>query len=731
MFVYGDMSTQWVVAKDYPSSNVKSFTSSFTLYWRLITNPTSTTNHIIEFGCTCKATGYVTIGFGHEPTSGMKNADVMFGYFDKTTSKVVIQDAWVTSKSSIPTIDTKDDFLQRNGGQQGGVTHLKWTRYLNTGDTKDKVIPYGTMLVSWAYHSSSTSISATHTNQGKSVSINFQLVAPGSGGSNNNTGGSGNGTNPVDNGGSMDDDENGLGEIFTTNVFRFHLVVTGAIAIPLMIIGLIYSVILPYFKPNMFTDLLFYRKFTKIFPYKILDYLNPILEMTLGEFIIVISYIIVNAAWFAYGYLNADSEKVSKAFAQVNIFNFSIVLIPVTRYSALQAIFGISFERSLKYHKWIGLLAFASVTAHGIAMLIEYGDGFDWNFMMSVNNDEYPLFGVIAWIAMLFLVLLSFEPIRRKLWELFYYSHILLVLITFGFSIAHGKGFWRLLPMMGISIILYLFDLFLRFVIGYALPTELVKLEYHEECQTTICTFRKKYLSIKNANLATFIFVYIPSISLYQYHPITISNSYRNELENTIEFTCHIKNIGTGWSAKLAQLAQNDAKNGHQIKRTVRVEGGYGNLSIPLLSYNTIVLFGGGVGITPIYALYHLLLQQQTEKKRKIYIFWTVREEKMLSLFPDFFKAVDEGIYLQFYVSKPLPKDDLEKGNQLQDERIVKGNRLNVKSLLERVRKETKDDFVGVFACGPSKMITDIHNACWDCSSLTTAFHLHKEEFEF
>jgi predicted ferric reductase len=106
-------------------------------------------------------------------------------------------------------------------------------------------------------------------------------------------------------------------------------------------------------------------------------------------------------------------------------------------------------------------------------------------------------------------------------------------------------------------------------------------------------------------------------IGILQWHPFSISSSPENEY-----LECHIKNMGSGtWTGRLC------------VNKTVSVlvDGPYGNPSIEIDRYATLVLCAGGIGITPVASIVSYLKKQRTIKQNKIVLVWVVREEKEIS----------------------------------------------------------------------------------------------------
>ena len=116
------------------------------------------------------------------------------------------------------------------------------------------------------------------------------------------------------------------------------------------------------------------------------------------------------------------------------------------------------FERALFYHKLSALFTILAGALHGLIALELSGCGSvgekggrrrkhtgatapqctqTYSFSTLVTDDT-AVTGLVFEGAMLMLVLTSIPPIRRALFEVFYYLHILLLLLAAVFGLIHG-----------------------------------------------------------------------------------------------------------------------------------------------------------------------------------------------------------------------------------------------------------------------------------------------------
>lgn len=173
--------------------------------------------------------------------------------------------------------------------------------------------------------------------------------------------------------------------------------------------------------------------------------------------------------------------------------------------------------------------------------------------------------GELALLSGLLMWLTTFPRIRRKFFELFFYTHYLYIPFIFFFVIHVGISYaCIMLP----SFYLFIIDRYLRFlqsrqgvrlVSARVLPCETVELNF-----------------LKSGGLSytptSIMFLNVPSISKMQWHPFTISSSSSLEPET---LSVIIKGEGS-WSRKLFQTLSSPSS---LDRLHVSIEGPYGPAS--------------------------------------------------------------------------------------------------------------------------------------------------------
>nr|KYP77111.1 hypothetical protein KK1_021382 [Cajanus cajan] len=300
-------------------------------------------------------------------------------------------------------------------------------------------------------------------------------------------------------------------------------------------------------------------------------------------------------------------EKLSTAasiFGVVGNICLAFLFFPVARGSCMLPLLGLTSENSIKYHVWIGHMTMLLFTFHGICYIIVWAAIHKISSMLEWNNTGISIVaGEIALLSGLFLWIATIPCVRRKCFELFFYSHHLYILfmVFFGFHVG-VSGIFFILP----GFYLFLVDRCLRFlqsrrqvrlVSARVLPCEAVELNFSKGYGLTY-------------NPTSVMFVNVPSISKLQWHPFTITSNSNLERD---KLSVVIKSEGT-WTKKLYQLLSPPSTVDHLV---VSVEGPYGPVSTNYLRHDTLVMVSGGSGITPFISIIRELIYLNTTFKYK------------------------------------------------------------------------------------------------------------------
>ncbi|KAL0012952.1 hypothetical protein SO802_000021 [Lithocarpus litseifolius] len=315
----------------------------------------------------------------------------------------------------------------------------------------------------------------------------------------------------------------------------------------------------------------------------------------------------------------------------IGLYCLAFLFLPVARGSILLRLIDIPFEQAIRYHVWLGHLTMLLFTLHGLLFVIAWTiegtllqEMLQW---VDLGISHFP--GVISLVAGLLMWMTSLHLVRKKKFELFYYTHQLYVIFIV-FLALHVGSFLFCISAGG--IFLFILDRFLRFCQSRK-TVDIISIKYLP-CGTVELMLSKP--ANLQYNALSFIFLQVREISWQQWHPFSVSSS---PLDGKYHLSVIIKVIGE-WTEKLRGNILNssgvDLNLRPQTMITASIEGPYGHELPYHLMYENLILVAGGVGISPFLAILSDILHRTREGKpclpRNILIVWAVKRSNELPL---------------------------------------------------------------------------------------------------
>lgn len=352
----------------------------------------------------------------------------------------------------------------------------------------------------------------------------------------------------------------------------------------------------------------------------------------------------------------AQSERVARGFGQLAVAFMGLLLFPSSRNSILHSTLGTSWESLLRVHRVLGYCMLICVLIHMISWWVKYGEigQFPHDIVdvplaipSSVDNFTVQLNTFTTWFLLLCMGVLAFEPIRRRWFELFYYSHLAAAYAAIPAILWHAAAGWEyLLP--GLTV------WFLDRLVRFSRSSRVVNVVSTKICDdgVTELRFQQAGLTVRPGQ---YVFVNIAELSLLQWHPFSVSSV--NNHTNT--FSLHIKAMPSAdessktWTQALRALA---AKG---VPLTMSVDGPYGPVH-ELSEFETVILVAGGIGITPCAALAENL---RNKHDVRLELHWCLREPELAAEFVGQLAQGDNAHYgVTLYCTRPtVALDELSR----------------------------------------------------------------------
>ncbi|KAL9120740.1 MAG: hypothetical protein Q9187_002702, partial [Circinaria calcarea] len=196
--------------------------------------------------------------------------------------------------------------------------------------------------------------------------------------------------------------------------------------------------------------------------------------------------------------------------------------------------------------------------------------------------------GLTAYILFLILALLSIPQVRRWSYEAFQLGHLLMFPII-GLLMAHGTaallqwpmfGYWLAFPTLFILI-----ERIVRIAVGFHRISAELEILDGETVRITATMPKER---VWRYEAGQYVFLQVPEISYFQWHPFTISVCIGREMQ------LHIKTDGN-WTGRLGKLAGDTGVR--HIK--VGINGPFGAPAQRFYSFNQSIVVGAGIGVTP------------------------------------------------------------------------------------------------------------------------------------
>ncbi|KAH7079475.1 FAD-binding domain-containing protein [Paraphoma chrysanthemicola] len=402
---------------------------------------------------------------------------------------------------------------------------------------------------------------------------------------------------------------------------------------------------------------------------------------------LVVSFMIAFGVWQFVKYLTTArytaafgwGAVLSKTCAGVLYPTFFFLILSMSRWLStfLRRFYFISrfvnWDLSQSFHIKMSITALVFATLHAIGHLsgsFVFGSSASRQDAVAVivGQEAVPRYyidyvrslpgwtGLTAIGCFYLLTAMSMPQIRKWSYEVFQLGHLLMFPII-GLMIAHGTAGLLQWPMFGYWLafptLLVIFERSWRFVLGFR-PIE-ADLEFLDD-ETTAITAEVPKTRFWDYKAGQYVFVQVPQISRFQWHPFTVSTCIHNRMQ------VHIKADGD-WTNKLRDLA----KKGEKTKIKIGLDGPFGAPAQRFYDFEYSMVFGAGIGVTPFSGVLTDLQHHELERTmsgehspessdgtgeeksspyedhRRVDFHWMVRDKNNLMWFSDLLNEVSRA----------------------------------------------------------------------------------------
>ena len=471
-------------------------------------------------------------------------------------------------------------------------------------------------------------------------------------------------------------------------------------------------------------------------------------SLSVGEALLVAFLVLQLIGQFCYwyldkiyelGYLYGDGtqgnngmpneERLARALGQVANVACGLLILPISRNNIWSILFGVSWDSMVKWHTYIGGTFLLMVMCHMFSWWRAFATDTINTFphdIFSVPQDFHPdnwtvpLAIFTSFLMFPIMGIGAYWWVRRNYHEYFYWLHHFSLPIFFMMT-WHATMSWY---FMSAGLVLYAIDHFIRIYncVGTDVQLEDVSVTKVKEKgkgdRVTKLTYTVRRFNVFSKTsyrpidhkAGQFAFICVPEISMFEWHPFTISSSACDNFT-----THHIKTMGPGtWTEKLADLVAS-YKAGECMPPTVQVDGPYGH-AVDVGNYKSICLVCGGIGITPMISLlkdvvnYASTFPDLVELK----LLWSSRSFEELSIFNEIWEEIYSlrgttkiNIEIALYLSGKFVLSTETVGVMVGPVQLKYG-RIKIPNELRSTEKYGMDALV--YVCGPASLV----NVCAD-----------------
>ena len=273
------------------------------------------------------------------------------------------------------------------------------------------------------------------------------------------------------------------------------------------------------------------------------------------------------------------------------------------------------------------------------------------------------------------LVVLSMPYVRRRVYEAFYYTHILLAIAYLGLLFWHAGNILDSWAYLWATLALWLASWLAR-LFWY---TKLMNLQHEWFSGSPTSVVRMAGGMTKLQVLAPIHFKYtpgqhcflrFPELSIMDNHPFTLASA---PAATRMEDNCLTFLVRThaGFTRRLASYCQLHPDQ----QLSAWVDGPYGGIGRRLeLLYDELILIAGGSGITACLPWLEQAVRVKQARVRRIVLLWSVKSEDHLSWIQEYLSSVlaaarhDTMIELRFHVTRGDSADRIIPDGEIDSE---------------------------------------------------------------
>lgn len=327
---------------------------------------------------------------------------------------------------------------------------------------------------------------------------------------------------------------------------------------------------------------------------------------------------------------------------------------------------GIGHERLNVLHRWGGYLCLFLSLVHTIPYYVNpiWDQGGLAVFKTYFPNQSYIYgTGLAALVPLIFLCVASLPVLRAWMYELFVALHVPVAIVYLGMLFWHCQNYltsWNyLFATAAIWLVSYVIRLF---YLNWTVPWRLSWL-IGEEAAVTLLPENAVKVTIPTQKAwrpGQYVYLRMPGISVFENHPFTIASLCSDDFpsdygEKYRDMTLVFRPFG-GFTRKVLNAA---VEKGPLKTYRAFIDGPYGGMQREMASFDNVVLFAGGSGITAIVSQLLDLIKRMRDGKavtRRVQVVWALKRPETMQWFQEELRicrefAPPDSVHCQFFIT--------------------------------------------------------------------------------
>ncbi|PGH08672.1 hypothetical protein AJ79_05954 [Helicocarpus griseus UAMH5409] len=399
---------------------------------------------------------------------------------------------------------------------------------------------------------------------------------------------------------------------------------------------------------------------------------------------------------------------------------------------------GIGHERLNVLHRWGGYLCLFLSIVHMVPFYITpvWEDG-ALHLYQELRIGRMYIYGsgLAAFAPLCFLCVHSLPVLRNRIYELFVVLHVPVSIVFLGTLFWHCKNYltsWHyLFATVAIWVLSYIARLFF---LNWTNPFRLSWLIGEESAVTILpeCAIKVTIPTQQRWRPGQYVYLRMPGISFFENHPFTIASLCSDDFPS--DYGEHYRDMTlvfrpfSGFTSKVLDTCLE--KGPYKTYRAF-IDGPYGGMRREVASFDDVIFFAGGSGITAIASQLLDLIKRMRDGKaltRTVRVIWALKRPETMEWFKEELRICREyaptgSFFCQFYLTAAKRYSAIV-GTRSRPVSGIFHDRIN--DVFQGVASKRNSAFIREEAAGDEAREQELRRENEDGISALPAAHIHQ-----